>query len=114
MKERVRIWDFVLIAALLAVCFSILWIPRPMGASATVSVDGKVVAVLPLEKDTVYALPDGTRVEVCDGQVFVTHATCEDKLCEEMGKISREGQTVLCIPNRISVVISGEVDAYVG
>lgn len=114
MKEKVSVWDFILIAGLLLLCSVLWWFPREEGAVATVSADGKVVAVLPLSSDRVLVLPDGTEVTVREGAVFVTHATCEDKLCEKMGKISKDGQTVLCLPNRISVVISGEVDAYVG
>ena len=114
MNQKIRIWDFVLIGVLLLACFSVWFFPRAKGAAATVSVDGKVIAVLPLDRDTVYALPDGTEVTVRDGAVFVSRSTCEDRLCEKMGAISEEGRTVLCLPNRISVVISGEVDAYVG
>lgn len=114
MSPKVRIWDLVLILALVA-CSCIPWlIPASQGQTVTVSVDGREVVTLPLSEDREYPLPDGTVVVVRDGAAWVEKATCADKLCEEMGKISSEGQTVLCLPNRISLVISGEVDAYVG
>ena len=114
MSRKVRLWDFLLIAGLVLACFAVWFFPREEGASATVSVDGRVVAVLPLTQDTVFALSDGTEVTVRQGEVWVSRATCKDELCQGMGRVSKEGQTILCLPNRISVVISGEVDAYVG
>lgn len=114
MNRRVRIWDFVLIAALALACSAVWWLPAEDGASATVSVDGKIVAVLPLSEDTSLELEDGTVLTVENGEIFVGFSRCPDGLCRDMGRISKEGQTILCLPNRISVVISGEVDAYVG
>ncbi|MBQ4323386.1 MAG: NusG domain II-containing protein [Clostridia bacterium] len=114
MNQKVRIWDFLLIAALVAACACVWLIPRETGASATVSVDGEIVAVLPLSQEGEFLLPMGGRVVVRDGKVSLCDAVCEDKLCENMGEISGEGQTILCLPLRVSVVISGEVDAYVG
>ena len=114
MNQKVRVWDIVLIAALVAVCFCVWILPRPAGKTVSVSVNGTVVTVLSLEKDCVFPLDDGTEVVVEKGAARVAHSTCKDGLCESMGPISKEGQTILCLPNRISLVISSEVDAYVG
>lgn len=113
MRERIRIWDVVLIVALVAACVSVLFFPRQPGETATVRVNGEVRAVLPLSKDTELILEDGTSVIVEDGTVRVEHSTCPDHLCESVGRIGNEGQTILCLPNRISVVLSGEeADVY--
>ena len=115
MNQRVRVWDIVLIAALVAVCFCAWILPRPQGKTAQVSVDGKIVATLPLSEDGVFSLENGMKVVVEKGTVRVTHSTCRDGICEKTGAISKEGQSIFCLPNRISVVISQEeVDAYVG
>lgn len=115
MNQKVRIWDIVLIAALLAVCFGAVFFTRTPGTVATVRVDGRIVATLPLSEDAVLPLEDGTRVIVENGSVRISDATCPDLLCEACGSVSRRGQSILCLPNRISIEISdGEVDAYVG
>lgn len=114
MNRNVRIWDIVLILALVALCTAPWLFPSAEGAYATVSVDGAIVTRLPLSEDTSLRLEDGTLLVVRDGMIWVEESRCPDGLCHEMGKISKEGQTVLCLPNRISIVISGEVDAYVG
>ena len=113
MSERIRVWDVVLIVALVAACASVLFFPRSAGQTATVRVNGEIRAVLPLSQDTQMTLEDGTVVIVEKGTVRVEHSTCPDHLCESVGKIGTEGQTILCLPNRISVVISGEeADVY--
>lgn len=113
MRERIRIWDVALIVALVAACISVLFFPREAAQSATVRVNGEVRAVLPLSQDIQMTLEDGTAIIVEGGTVRVETSTCPDHLCESVGRIGNEGQTILCLPNRISVVLSGEeADAY--
>lgn len=115
MGDRVRVWDILLIAALLAVSLSVWFFPKREGAVVMVSVDGEVKTVLPLEQDASFELEDGTVIVVEEGAVRVEHSTCPDHLCERMGAIHGEGETILCLPNRISVTVSGsEVDGVVG
>ncbi len=40
-------------------------------------------------------------------QVWVSDSPCKNKICIEMGKISRVGQWVACLPNHVFVRISG-------
>lgn len=49
--------------------------------------------------------------------VFVKDADCPDKLCERTGKISSVGQSIICLPGKISIALEGsseEPDAVVG
>lgn len=115
MSERVRIWDILLIVALVAACFAVFFFPRNRGLVATVCVDGRVKAVMSLSEDASVVLEDGTVILVENGAVRVESSTCPDHLCESMGSVQNAGQSILCLPNRISVVLSGEgADAYVG
>lgn len=115
MNERVKLWDFVLIALLIGLCLSLWFLPKEQGNTVTVSVDGTVIAVKDLNQNAVIDLSDGTQVLIENRTARVIHSTCPDHLCEEMGKISSHGQVILCVPNRISVEIRGEgVDALVG
>jgi hypothetical protein len=34
-------------------------------------------------------------------------ADCPDKLCEKTGKISKNGETIVCLPHRVVVEIQG-------
>ena len=90
-KTHVRIADFVLIAALVAVAF-LPWIflrGKP-AKSVAVVLDGKTVQTMPLDTDAEFVIDGVGKVVVRDGKVFVTDMTCPDRLCEKMGKISTD------------------------
>lgn len=49
-------------------------------------------------------------VHIQNGAVWVVGADCGDKTCERTGRINRAGQSIVCLPNGISVVIGGSGD----
>ena len=55
---------------------------------------------------------------ISGGEAFMKWADCPDKLCIHQGKISHTGETIACLPNRVTVrVISGaasNVDSIAG
>jgi hypothetical protein len=46
-------------------------------------------------------------VEVAEGQVRIVDATCTNKDCVHQGSISKPGQTIVCLPNRLVIRIEG-------
>jgi hypothetical protein len=40
-------------------------------------------------------------IVVSQGQAYVSESTCPDKTCIKSGKISRNGQIIICAPNRV-------------
>lgn len=42
-----------------------------------------------------------------NGKAQITEATCKHKTCLKMGKINKSGESLVCIPNKISIAISG-------
>jgi hypothetical protein len=107
---------FILIAILLAVCLlSALGYGLTTGRltgrnalTAEVQLDGKTYGEYPLSKDTEVVITSdrGTnKLVIKDGQAAITEATCPDKICVHTGWISETGQTIVCMPNRVSVTI---------
>ena len=74
-----------------------------------VSVDGKKIAEYPLKKDAKYELSGshlGTNTLVIQsGKAYISEANCPDKQCIKQGKISRAGEMLVCLPNRVVVKI---------
>ena len=74
-----------------------------------VSVDGKKIAEYPLKKDATYELSGshlGTNTLVIkSGKAYISEANCPDKQCMKQGKISRAGEMLVCLPNRVVVKI---------
>jgi len=121
--HRLRILDYVIILLSLAVVTaSVFW--------STSSGEGELIAeieasggvyIMPLSRDGSLVLkgPVGdTRVDVADGEVFISDSDCRDKICVAMGPVSTPSSWVACLPNRVFVrVVAGnsgkgtEVDA---
>jgi hypothetical protein len=45
-------------------------------------------------------------VIIKDGQVYVETADCPDKTCVKQGKIMKTGQSIVCLPHRMTVTIT--------
>jgi len=112
--------DILLILAVLVLAGGI-WIytlcTRSAGGVAVVSVDGTVIAELPLNRDTSVPVTAGNgfdagsafsnTVEVSAGRVRVVDANCPDKICEDTGWIQYDGQLIVCLPHKLIVTVSG-------
>ncbi|MCD8146292.1 MAG: NusG domain II-containing protein [Clostridiales bacterium] len=82
------------------------------GLTVTIRQDNEVIATLPLDEDATYAVQgeDGVTnlVVIEDGTVHMEEADCPDQLCVKQGKIRYAGDSLICLPNRVVVEISGE------
>ena len=109
--DKKRVADILLICGLLVVALSVFLIielTRGEGAAAEVSVDGEVVATYSLSVDGEYSLNGGTNLLVISGgEAYMKEADCPDGLCIGQGAVSREGQTIVCLPNRVMIRIVG-------
>lgn len=54
------------------------------------------------------------KVVIENGEVWMEEADCPDKLCILQGKISKTGQTIICLPNKTMVTIKGGKSEYDG
>lgn len=54
------------------------------------------------------------KVVIAGGEVWMDSADCPDKLCVGQGRISRSGQTIICLPNKVMVTIKGVKSEYDG
>lgn len=113
--------DFILtgIIALIAVAM-ILFLFFHTGSteagSAIVYQDGSLLRTLDLTLDTEFTVTGQytNTITVHSGRVAVTQSTCPNKDCVYCGWQSRPGQSIVCLPNRLEIVLSGEsdVDAF--
>lgn len=107
MKKR----DIILIASILAVAialFLIVELTKEEGAGVVVKVDGVEIAEYSLSKNGTYPLNGGTNILVIeDGRAYLSDANCPDKLCVHQGKISRTGEVITCLPNKLTVTVFG-------
>lgn len=78
---------------------------RKPAATVEVQVDGEVVATYDLNKDAdvvVDGYHGGTNhLVIQDGMVWISEASCPDKICVHQGKVSLNGDLIVCLPNRM-------------
>ena len=110
--------DLIIVAVLLAAVLGLFFLMRSRqardtgsGATAVVTVDGKEIGRYPLRKSGTFPLNGGTNILVVEnGEAWVSEADCPDKVCMGMGKISRNGEFIACLPNRLLVVVEGAAE----
>ena len=116
MKHTIKKYrlDIIVIAALLIFSLSVLLIinlTRKDGATVTVTIDGVTVAEYSLAKDGVYSLNGGTNIlTIENGTARMSESSCPDHICENKGKIKYVGQTIVCLPNKLTVTVTGEAE----
>ncbi|MBQ9929210.1 MAG: NusG domain II-containing protein [Oscillospiraceae bacterium] len=114
MKKR----DFILIGAIVAViaiAIAVLSLTKKDGDYVIVRVNGNEVARYSLSQDGEYSLNGGTNIlRIENGAAYLVSANCPDHLCVKQGKIDQNGETITCLPNRLTVTVfsaeEGEVE----
>lgn len=109
--------DIIVIASLLfisAVFLLATTLSRRGGASVEVTVNGEVIGTYSLGTDAVYELNRGTNIlTVSSGVAYMSYSDCPDHTCENTGRVRYVGETIVCLPNRITVTVVGESDGGV-
>lgn len=112
MKLKKYRLDIIVIAALLLLTVSLLAISaltKKQGNYARVQIDGVTVAEYSLSENKVIELGGGTNTLVIEnGVAYMSYSSCPDHTCEQTGKIRYVGQSIICLPNRLSITIYGE------
>ena len=111
-KGRTKIRnDIIFIAVLLALAFSawgILVSSRATGDTVTVTVDGELFGEYPLASDRTVEIRTGEGANLLvieGGSARVTEATCPDGICVSHRAISRDGESIICLPNKVVVTV---------
>ena len=119
MMEKKRIIDLVVILFFLLLSLSLFLLlgGKEEGAIVRIRVDGKDEGTYSLSQDGIYSLNGGTNILVIkDGKAYLEDADCPDKLCVRQGRIHRSGETITCLPNKLTVTVEeeeGEVDLVI-
>ena len=104
-------YDLILIGALLLlslVIFIAVTLTRREGGYVEVRKNGDLIATYSLSQRGEYSLNGGTNVLVIEnGMAYLKEANCPDKTCVRTGRIRYVGQSIICLPNEISVVVVG-------
>ncbi len=113
-------YDFMIIFLLLVFAGAgwliINYLYNAKGESVEVIVGGKTIESFPLNENFEYTIETGEFVNVLkieEGQVWIEDANCPDELCVKQGKISKDGQSIICLPHKTVIRINSDNEASV-
>ncbi len=102
---KLKIGDYSIIAAVI-ICAVIMLMPaKQAGDRAVLYCDGKPVKTFDLSVDTEFVFENDyvNIITVKNGSILVRDADCPDRVCVYSGKISKSGQTICCLPNKVVI-----------
>lgn len=112
--------DYILIVLLILVSVGSFFFMRMpssgAGKTAIVKVDGQIVKEIPFTQENVgkhFVIESKygrNVVEMEADRVHVIEADCPDKLDVKQGYIEREGEMIVCLPNRMTIEIREDKD----
>ena len=115
-KKSVRN-DILLISSLLIICVIagfVFHLFSANGGTVNVTVNGKTLGQYSLSEDMTLDIRTGendihsNRLVIKDGKVFIESADCPDGICAKHRPISKEGESIVCLPHRVIVTIESK------
>jgi len=83
---------------------------------AVIEVNGQHYEKLSLNEDTKFKInfPDNKYIELTveNEEIWISEETvdCPEKICVKTGKISRPGESIVCLPNKTVIYIEGSLN----
>ncbi len=120
MKMEWKKKDILLIIVIFAVAFLAYYLHEMIGTkgagSVTVKVNGVIEGSYSLGEDQEIEINGGTnRLIIKNGKADMEAADCPDKLCVNQKAVSKNGESIICLPNKVIVEVesseNGEFDA---
>lgn len=105
--------DWIMIAlviAIAAVFAGVHFVGKNSGSGCVeIQVNGENYGIYPLDVEKTVEIGDTNRLEIKDGAAEMIWASCPDQVCVHHKKISRDGESIICLPNKVVVsAIDGE------
>ncbi len=125
LKQNLK-WALVFLLLIIANLF-VLFIHRQFfetAKTAQIIQDGEVIRAVdlqnveePYEFEITAKNGGKNTVRVENGKIGIIHASCPDKICVNQGFITNEVLPIVCLPNKLSIVITddnNDLDAMTG
>lgn len=115
LKKRKK--DLIFIFSLLIVAVFLLLIQRVYGNAQgeadmiKITVDQKLYGTYDLNKNQTITIQNDSginTIQIQNKEVWMEEADCPDGYCKEQGHISKNKQTIVCLPHKLVVEISDD------
>ena len=113
--DFILIFTIILLAAIGLFVYSVLGKKTP--GNVIVEVGGEVYGEYELDENEEVLIHDTNVLHIENGIVQMYEANCPDQICVDHAPISKNGETIVCLPNKVIVTITegedSELDAVV-
>lgn len=109
-KNDMKIMLIILLVA--GICFIITESISPAtDGYVEVRIDGDVFSQYPLNEDKTVMIKTengNNELQISNKSAKIVWADCPDRICEKHGKISRNGESIICLPHKLVITIISE------
>ncbi len=112
-----KIGDLIVLAVfIIAAVLAIYFMTKPTGSEAYIYKDGVLLEAVSLSEEKTVKIDEYISVRISGGAAYVLKSDCKGQDCVKAGKISKTGEMIVCLPNKVVVKIvgDGEVDYITG
>lgn len=99
--------DYIIIGAI-AVAFVLsivlLFSFSKQGSRVVIKQNNEIVYDQSINVDNLVDIKTNT-VIIKDKTVYISYASCKNQICVNTGKISKKGESIVCLPNKVIVEI---------
>jgi len=116
-SKSVKFGDWFIIflfCALIVISTKLLW-SLPQGEYLEIYENNKILATYSLNQEITKEINGAkgkTKIIINNGKVRFSSSPCPKKYCIHQGWINKANQTIVCIPNKISISIVGAKRKY--
>lgn len=110
--------DIIILSVLFILAFGLFFLSNIMNHEKSKYVkvyrEDVLIKTYPLNENAQYEIKtenDSNQIVIQNRSVFMKDANCPDKLCVKQGKVSKNGESIICLPHKIVVKISSEEEA---
>ena len=106
--------DIILVASLLALCIALLiamLVFRRGGDYVEVEIDGVPRDKYSLAINGEYNVGEGNTLVIENGEAYMSYADCPDRVCVKRGRVRYVGQSIICLPNKVTVTVRGQASS---
>lgn len=113
-KKKEKMILAIIVIVILVIAVVIYGPDRDHGSEVVITIDGQEYGRYPLAKNAEIPIQvDGKRTNylvIQNGAADMLSANCPDQLCVNMKEISLNGETIVCLPNKVVVEVESETN----
>lgn len=111
--------DWILVSVIIGIALIIslfFIVTKKEGGRVVIKVDGEIYGTYSLYRDTTIEIrtensSDFNELVIKNGTANMVYASCPDQLCVHQKEIKNQRESIVCLPNRVIVEVTGGKEA---